>query len=60
MIHCETLLAAGRDEDAKTALRAAVAAIESRASKIKIERWRATFLATRDNVRTFELAKKLL
>jgi tetratricopeptide (TPR) repeat protein len=57
--YCEALVAAGREADAKPALRAAVAAIESRAEKIKVPRFRESFVRTPENVRTFELAKKL-
>jgi tetratricopeptide (TPR) repeat protein len=60
IIFCEALVAAGRVEDAKPALRAAVDAIESRADKIKVPRFRESFMRTPENVRTFELAKKLL
>jgi tetratricopeptide (TPR) repeat protein len=60
LIHCEALVAAGRAEDAKAPLRAAVASIESRAEKIKVERFRESFVRTPENVRTFDLAAKLL
>jgi tetratricopeptide (TPR) repeat protein len=60
IIYCEALVAAGRTEDAKPALRAAVAAIESRAEKIKVPRFRESFVRTPENVRTFDLAAKLL
>jgi len=60
IIYCEALVAAGRVEDAKPALRAAVDAIESRADKIKVPRFRESFMRTPENVRTFDLAKKLL
>jgi len=59
VIHCEALVAAGRVDDAKPALRAAIAAIESRAEKIKVPRFRESFMRTPENVRTFDLAKKL-
>jgi tetratricopeptide (TPR) repeat protein len=60
IIYCESLVAAGRTEEAKGPLRAAVAAIETRAEKIKVPRFRESFVRTPENVRTFDLAKKLL
>jgi tetratricopeptide (TPR) repeat protein len=59
IIYCEALVAAGREDDAKPAIRAAVDAIESRAEKIKVPRFRESFVRTPENIRTFDLAKRL-
>jgi tetratricopeptide (TPR) repeat protein len=59
VVYAEALAAAGRTSDAREAVKKAIAAVDERARKITIERWRRSFMGVPENRRLFSLEKKL-